>query len=173
MSYVQNNLLPDETLAYQAHISLWPYAFQSIVLTGLASLAFLLPSSLNTGYWITVILWGLAGAFTFWAGMYLFKVIVLYRTTELAVTSSRIIVKTGIIEILTSELYLSRVEGVEIAQTILGRVFNYGTVYIRGVGTEIAPVKNISNPLVFRKHFFLQADSFMGISSKDHSPHEP
>lgn len=86
------------------------------------------------------------------------SVIVVYQATELAVTNKRIIVKLGVIRRATTELYLTRIEGVEVEQSILGRILGYGTVYVRGIGTEIAPVANISNPLGFRKAFFEAAD---------------
>ena len=72
-------------------------------------------------------------------------------TTEIAATDRRVIVKTGLIRRDTKEIQARRVESVEIKQSILGRILNYGTVTVRGTGQGISPIKNIREPLVFRQ----------------------
>jgi hypothetical protein len=39
-----------------------------------------------------------------------------------------------------------------VEQTILGRILNYGTVTVKGVGTGFEPLKMISAPLDLRNH---------------------
>ncbi|HEX9463888.1 MAG TPA: PH domain-containing protein [Alphaproteobacteria bacterium] len=72
------------------------------------------------------------------------------RTTEIAVTTRRVIYKTGVIRRLTSELSVEKIETVLVEQGILGRILNYGTVIIRGTGGGLEPVQNIDDPLTFR-----------------------
>jgi uncharacterized membrane protein YdbT with pleckstrin-like domain len=62
-----------------------------------------------------------------------------------------VIVKTGLIKRDTSELNLNRVEGVSVNQSILGRLFDYGTVSVQGTGGGIAPVQTVDDPLSFRR----------------------
>jgi len=73
-------------------------------------------------------------------------------TTELVITNKRLIAKTGIISTKTIELQLSNAEGVEIQQSIIGNLANYGTVYISGLGSSRVPIKGIIDPIYFRCH---------------------
>ena len=71
-------------------------------------------------------------------------------TTETDVTNLRIVHKTGFIKRRTFEMALDKVESVDVDQTILGRILNYGDVTIRGVGEGIETIKTIASPLAFR-----------------------
>jgi len=35
---------------------------------------------------------------------------------------------------------------------MLGRVFGYGTIVVRGTGGSLEPIRNIADPLRFRSH---------------------
>lgn len=72
-------------------------------------------------------------------------------STEQAITDKRIIVKTGLISRKTEEMILSKIETVEIEQTILGRIFGFGTIKITGVGNSVLFFKDIDNPLEIKK----------------------
>jgi hypothetical protein len=41
---------------------------------------------------------------------------------------------------------------VDVNQSILGRILNYGDVTIRGVGEGVERIKTIASPLAFRSH---------------------
>jgi uncharacterized membrane protein YdbT with pleckstrin-like domain len=71
-------------------------------------------------------------------------------STEMAVTNKRIIAKNGFIRRNTIELRIEKVESLKVDQSILGRIFNFGTVSITGSGGTTAPIPYISNPLAFR-----------------------
>jgi uncharacterized membrane protein YdbT with pleckstrin-like domain len=71
-------------------------------------------------------------------------------TTETDVTNLRVVHKTGFIKRRTFEMALDKVESVDVNQSILGRIFNYGDVTIRGVGEGIETIKTIASPLAFR-----------------------
>ncbi len=55
-------------------------------------------------------------------------------TTETDVTNLRIVHKEGFIQRETFEMSLDKVESVDVSQSILGRILNYGNVRILGVG---------------------------------------
>jgi uncharacterized membrane protein YdbT with pleckstrin-like domain len=157
MDYVKDTLAPGEEIVYAARLSAWPFGWH------MSAIFFfiLLPLA-------GVPLWAMLPGGALFLYIYL-----TFESTELAITNKRIIVKTGVIKRDTSELYLNRVEGVEVQQSLNGRLLNYGTIIIRGVGTEITPVTNISNPLGFRKAFFAAADKMMEDTetSKTARPH--
>jgi uncharacterized membrane protein YdbT with pleckstrin-like domain len=73
-------------------------------------------------------------------------------TTELAVTDRRVIFKRGFIRRRTIEMNMDKVESVDVDQSILGRVFDYGDITVRGTGSGIEPLKGIDSPLEFRNH---------------------
>jgi uncharacterized membrane protein YdbT with pleckstrin-like domain len=71
-------------------------------------------------------------------------------TTELAVTDKRIIFKRGFIRRRTIEMNMDKVESVDVDQSVLGRMLDYGDITIRGTGTGIEPLKGIDSPIDFR-----------------------
>jgi len=73
-------------------------------------------------------------------------------TTEVAVTDRRIIYKIGFIKRRTVEMHMDKVESVDVDQTILGRIFNYGDITIRGTGETMETLHAIDHPLDFRNH---------------------
>ena len=73
-------------------------------------------------------------------------------TTEVAVTNRRVISKTGFIKRRTVEMHMDKVESVDVDQSILGRVFNYGDITVRGTGATLEPFRSIGAPLDFRNH---------------------
>jgi len=70
-------------------------------------------------------------------------------STELVITSRRVIAKHGLISTTTFEVMLARVEGANIDQTILGRLLGYGTVMVKGTGGGISPIDHVANPYRF------------------------
>ena len=71
-------------------------------------------------------------------------------TTETDVTNLRVIHKTGFITRKTFEMSLDKVESVDVNQSILGRILNYGDVTILGVGEGKQTISTIASPLAFR-----------------------
>ena len=72
--------------------------------------------------------------------------------TEIDVTNLRVIHKTGFIQRQTFEMSLDKVESVDVNQSILGRILNYGDVSIFGVGEGNKTIDTIASPLEFRNH---------------------
>jgi uncharacterized membrane protein YdbT with pleckstrin-like domain len=133
-SYVDSNLLVGEKVVYRAHISLW----------SLGLLIFL-------GLLLLVVVVGLVFLAIAW---------IRYRTTEFAVTDRRIIAKSGLISRRTAEMFLDKVESLNVDQTVAGRLFDYGTVTVRGTGATLEPFRSISAPLELRKRFMEAADAY-------------
>jgi uncharacterized membrane protein YdbT with pleckstrin-like domain len=147
LSYIEQVLQPDETVLSWTHLHWFVYlrgmftiviAFALIVAGGVAS-----PRS------ATILHFAAAAAFLL--GCWLLFVAWLRRmSTELAVTDRRVIHKSGIFGRTTHEMSLDKVESVEVRQSLAGRLFNYGTVIVRGTGSTWEPFPRIADPLVFR-----------------------
>src|SRR5271154_5352459 len=100
----------------------------------------------------TTISWTVYGP-AFWLGLASFAIARGYIarwSTEIAVTDRRIIFKRGLIRRHTVEMNMQKVESVDVDQTLLGRLFNYGDVTVRGVGSTFERLNFIDAPLRLR-----------------------
>ena len=156
MSYVERNLIEGEQVVFQTKHH-WIVMLGTLLLgltldvVGIAGLIYLL----NQRDWApagrNVALLGAAAAVI--AG----SLMTLYGTmkrnaTEMVVTNKRVIVKTGILKRNTFEMLLSRIESIGVQEPVLGRMLEYGTVILRGVGGTPDEFDLIANPLAFRTH---------------------
>jgi hypothetical protein len=93
------------------------------------------------------------GAFGFLLlGIALFAHMMIIRaTTEIAVTSSRFVLKEGIVARHVDEINIDRIESVHVIQSILGRLLDYGTVMVRGMGVGEIILPPVAHPIVLRK----------------------
>jgi uncharacterized membrane protein YdbT with pleckstrin-like domain len=157
MSYVTSVLQPGETVRYATTIH-WIIYLPGLLLLVLSGLT----------YWVAFqpVTWDASAIWLWIAGVILACAVVAlliawFRrwTTEIAVTNRRIIFKRGFIRRRTIEMHLDKVESVDVDQTIVGRIFNYGDILIRGVGVGIEPLKNIGSPITFRNHVTAEPSS--------------
>lgn len=79
------------------------------------------------------------------------RMMVLKATTEIAVTNKRLIYKRGLIARSIIEISVDRIEGVNVLQTIFGRLFGYGRIMVRGMGVGEVVLPPVEDPVLFRK----------------------
>jgi len=147
MSYVHRVLQPGENILYSTTLhwgSYLPALLFALISAGLAI------ASMNVGldYQIPVRVAAVGAggvAIISWI-----PAVIRRRSTEYVVTDRRVILKRGILGRHTIEMNRSKVESVDVDQTLLGRILGYGTVVVRGTGGGLEPVRNIANPLAFR-----------------------
>jgi uncharacterized membrane protein YdbT with pleckstrin-like domain len=132
--YVDEVLVPGERVVHLGRTSLW--SVWHLLLFGLL----LLPA-----FGLGLILWAVA--------------YVRIRSTELAVTTKRLIVKHGFIRRHTIEININKVESIQVEQSLTGRMLNFGTLVIAGTGSSHAPIAGIADPLGFRRAFVEAQDS--------------
>jgi uncharacterized membrane protein YdbT with pleckstrin-like domain len=72
---------------------------------------------------------------------------------EFVVTNRRVVVKTGLFSRHTLEMNLNKIESVNVEQSIMGRLLNYGTITIIGTGGTRESFPNIARATEFRKKF--------------------
>jgi len=72
------------------------------------------------------------------------------NATEMAVTTRRVVVKTGLASRRTVEMLLNKVETIEVTEPGMGRVFGYGSITMIGTGGTSEQFHKIAKPLVFR-----------------------
>ena len=77
-------------------------------------------------------------------------------TTEIVVTDRRVIFKEGFVRRRTMDMNMNNVETVDVVQSIVGRVFDYGTLLNRGTGSSYVPLRLIADPLALRTAIIAQ-----------------
>lgn len=145
MRYIERILQPGEKPLYSGTIH-WVIYIPAIVLALVAVALLTLVREGPTG-----MSW-LIGSIAFWlaAGVAFFSAWFKRWTTEIDVTDRRVVYKRGFINRHTVEMNMDKVESVDVDQTIMGRVLNYGDVTINGTGEGWEPLHNIGAPLDLR-----------------------
>jgi uncharacterized membrane protein YdbT with pleckstrin-like domain len=130
MSYVNSVLQPGERVVVRAHLH-WIVYWHAIVLLvlGVAMLGWERAMGAEgmliqvTGVVVVVVV--AVAAFNAWFTRWI---------TEIAVTDRRIIYKRGFITRHTAEMNMDKVASVDVDQSILGRMLDFGTVHVLGTG---------------------------------------
>ena len=121
--YIERSLGAGEEIVAEAHFHWW-YTVKAVL-----ALVFLA--------------WVLIGFYIF------FRMMIRKWTTEIGITSHRLVKKTGFLSLKTAEVALPNIEGVRVNQTILGRIFGYGTVRVEGTGVDSVTTPPIADPVGF------------------------
>jgi uncharacterized membrane protein YdbT with pleckstrin-like domain len=141
MSYIEKNLMNGENIVYRTHlhwiIFLWPIIFMVIAIF-LFCLGVQVATVAGGLFLLVAVITGLNSFIT-------------HKTSEFAVTNRRVIVKVGFIRRNSMEVMLNKVEGIQVDQGIIGRIFRYGSITITGTGGTREPYHRIHAPLEFRK----------------------
>ncbi|UCE65946.1 MAG: PH domain-containing protein [Candidatus Zixiibacteriota bacterium] len=74
-----------------------------------------------------------------------------YSTSEFGVTDKRVIAKLGFIRRTSLEILHTKVESIQVDQSIMGRLLGFGTIIVRGTGGSKDPFRKIPDPMEFRK----------------------
>jgi uncharacterized membrane protein YdbT with pleckstrin-like domain len=127
MSYIDQSLIEGERIVHRGRMSWWSQF--GLILLGIVTLVAVVGLVFLIWAWVNV------------------------RSTEVAITNRRVIAKFGFVKRHTVEINLDKVEALRVEQGFWGRVLNYGTIFISGAGTSVAPFPHIADPLVFRRKF--------------------
>ncbi|MFP4538171.1 MAG: PH domain-containing protein [Dichotomicrobium sp.] len=145
MTYIEGALSDGEKIVYQAHFHILLYVLAWFLIIGcllFAGAAFIFFSAPVT--WIAV------GACLVGIGFIAYWMLPIW-TTEIGVTSDRLIIKRGWLSRSVNELQLESVEKVNSEQDVLGRILNYGSIIVYGKGTEALRLPAIAAPREFVK----------------------
>jgi len=131
---------PGLTLALAgATLSLYSYTFSSFVLNG------------NFAAFAGKIGSGIALALTVLGFALMLGAFIRQASTELVITDQRIIAKYGFISRSTYEIMVNRISGVNFDQTVMGRIFGYGTILVHGSGGDVSPFHGVADPGNFQQ----------------------
>ncbi|QOW46928.1 MULTISPECIES: PH domain-containing protein [Acinetobacter] len=140
-NYIEENLARDEKIIVKAQVT-WLSQFWYLLFGGLFVLM-ALPSKNVIFFLLGIIFIAIA--------------VIHVVTTELALTSRRIIAKSGLVRRNTIELKVNRIESLGVDQGVLGRILNFGSIAVKGIGGSHAPIPYIARPMEFRQ----QVNSFL------------
>ena len=145
MSYIKKTLIEDEELIFHGkqHWLFWikPLFYSAILLT-------------LSGFFVTFkepLFYILAIGFLLWNLFIFFYYLIQYKCTEYAITTRRVIFKTGFLRRDTNELKNEAIENIQIDQMIMGRMFGYGELSFTGTGGSRVVFGRVSNPTKVKK----------------------
>ena len=140
MGYIDENLMNGEQIIYRTKLHwilfLGPIAFTIIAFIFFAAGKNIAPVGIL--FFLIAIVWAVSAFISF-------------KTSEFGITNKRVLIKVGFIRRNSLETLLTKVEGIQVNQGILGRIFNYGTILIKGTGGTSNPFHKIEAPMRFRK----------------------
>ena len=146
MTYIDSILEPGEQVRYHTTVS-WT-VYTPAILLAICALASAVAAA---GYsHVTVAGWFIAALFAVAAVVAFVPAWFRRWTTEIAVTDRRVILKRGLIRRHTIEMNMNKIESVDVDQTLMGRLFDYGNVSIRGTGSSFETLRMIDSPLKLR-----------------------
>ncbi len=150
MSYIDSNLLEGERIVFRTRLH-WILFLGPVFLTiiVLFPIAWSLASGTGRSYaWIP-----------FGLGLLIILAAFIKRqSSDFAVTNKRIMMKVGVFRMRSIELLLSKVETIAVDQSLLGRIFGYGSIVVTGSGGSREVFSHIQAPLEFRRAMQSVAD---------------
>ena len=149
MSLSKNNMMEGENVICEAKFHYMIY-WLPILLTLLAVVLPFIPTGEGTLKYRLIF----SGIFLVLA---LLWYIVINNGKKFVLTNKRIILKTGIIMRNSKELMLRKCESINVKQSILGRIFNYGDVIV-STGEEKDVFQYIWSPMAFSTKINEQID---------------
>jgi len=143
MGYIEKILAPDEVLIAKARFH-WLYY---LLAYGTLALCLALGGYMYSQAWGP---WWAAAVAAVGPIVFL-RVMVPIWTTEIGVTSERVILKQGFLNRHTDEIELPSIEEINVDQGFLGRLLGIGRVTIRGTGIDDVDIPAIADPLRFSR----------------------
>ncbi len=157
--YVKESLQPGETVEYQGRVSriavfLRPLIMLLIAIVGLGVIGSKQHNNTNAGLSILslFIVLDLIGGIIGLVGRFIF-----YKGAEYAVTDRRVIGKYGIIRRRAVDVLMRELSGVTISQSVPGRLFGFGTVWVLAGGASRCLIY-VKQPLNFQKAIYARLD---------------
>ncbi len=152
MGYVESNLISGEAVTYRGRLH-WIVLFRPFLvgtLLGLAAGGLMFLGKKHADQYASILMWTGAVLLAL-AAIFLIAGFLVRNSAEFAVTNKRVILKSGMMQRRTVEMFLNKIESVGVNQTIWGRIFNYGTMILHGTGGTAEPFDRIARPLEFRR----------------------
>jgi uncharacterized membrane protein YdbT with pleckstrin-like domain len=149
MSYIHRVLQPDERVLYMTCLhrrSYVPAIFLLVVAIGSAAVGTAASANDRLGLLAT------AAVILIMAAVTWIPAATRRSASQFIVTDRGVIVKRGLLGRRTVEMNRTKVESVDVDQSLMGRIMDYGTIVVRGTGGGLEPIRNIERPMRFRSY---------------------
>lgn len=150
MGYIEDNLMEEESVVLNTRLHpivlLVPAMGTSFLAGSLWYYNQMFPENQDGFVVLAVIL--LLLAYSFYR---LCDRLIVFLTSEFAVTSKRVLGKTGFIRRKSLDIVLAKVEAIRLTQSIMARILDYGDIEVTGTGGTEEILSYIPAPLDFRK----------------------
>ena len=73
------------------------------------------------------------------------------KTTSFSVTSNRILMKVGVLRRAITDMRHNQIQGLSVEQSLLGRIFNFGSISLHGTGGSKFEFPSVPNPMRFQE----------------------
>jgi uncharacterized membrane protein YdbT with pleckstrin-like domain len=172
MSFIEKNLIAGESVLYRTRLhwvaSVRPISW-SLALDVLAVAIIVLPQQSWMHLSRNVMLYAvLLGALLLCVAMLVaMRALWQRNATQMVVTNKRVIVKQGLVSSHSTEITLEKIESIVVDQSAMGRIFDFGTVIVRGVGGTPEPFEKIDHPLELRRQVQQQIDKNSGTAAEE------
>src|SRR5215469_3797379 len=143
MRYTAKVLQPGEELQYETGLH-WLAYLPAYLILGLAAIIAIVTAWLDPSF--KQYLFIVAGVVAIIGVIFALAAAWRRAGTELAVTNHRVIYKRGLVSRHTIEISRSKVESVDVDQSLWGRILGFGTVIVRGTGGSLEPFPQINHP---------------------------
>lgn len=147
MGYVERHLLAGERVVYKTRLH-WVLFVKPALLMLVGVILMVLLRQVQDPPWLWIFGAAVAPIGLVWAFVHYVEVM----TSEFAVTTSRLILKVGLISRYTTELLLAKVESIGVQQGLIGRLLNYGDLTVTGTGGAREVFRRVRDPIGFRNH---------------------
>ncbi len=151
MSYIKKTLQNDERIELQVKLHWINYVYPVflLIMALIMWIYYTILSSYNKSDWFWLVIfsagWGIYEFLKRW-------------TVEMAVTNKRVVIRRGIIGINSDEIKNLKIEGIEVEQSVMGRILNYGNVCFGGVGVGRLVFNDVDDPWYIKR----KADEIVG-----------
>jgi uncharacterized membrane protein YdbT with pleckstrin-like domain len=148
MSYIKRVVQPGEEIVMVGRLS-WIVYHRAVALVLLGIILVVVERIYSGQDWLIIATGAIFGAAALISALHAWF---LRWTTEIAVTNKRIIFKRGLITRHTAEMNMDKVASVDVDQSLLGRLLNYGSLHILGTGGAhgIERLERIGSPIALR-----------------------
>lgn len=168
MGYIEDNLMDEESVVLNTRLHpivlLFPAMSTSFLAGSLWYYPAMFPNNEDGYVALTIVLMFLA-----YSAYKLCDRLIVFLTSEFAVTSKRVLGKTGFIRRKSLDIVLAKVEAIRLTQSISGRVLDYGDIEVTGTGGTEEILSFIPAPLEFRKAIQEQLSSLEAESNVEHN----
>lgn len=140
MPSIEDSLVKDEKIKYKTQEH-WIIFVTPVILFVIGFVCYFYEYYLHT---VALLLY-FAGLF------FAINSLITYVFSEFAVTNQRVFIKRGMLSQTVMGIMLSKIESIQVRQSIPGRLFNYGDIDIIGTGSTDDHISQVRSPYEFRK----------------------